>query len=126
MSIKRMITSLDWLINFIINKLIFEQERDKKATSESIDEYKKNNINKLEFRLTQMIEEMNRCQLKVKELEDQLNLTQRDSQRVNLLQQELNLLKAKFADDQNAHQNEIIDTRQIFNAFLANKIVILI
>ena len=73
-----------------------------------------------------MIEEINRYQLKVKELEDQLSLTQKDSQKANLLQQELNLLKAKFADDQNAHKNEIIDTRQIFDAFLANKIVILI
>ena len=72
-----------------------------------------------------MIEEINRFQLKVKELEDQLSLTQKDSQRANLLQQELEVLKAKFADDESAHQNEIIAIRQRFDAFLADRIVIL-
>ena len=71
-----------------------------------------------------MIDEIKRHQLKIKELEDQLGLARKDSQKSNLLQQELDALKAKFADAQNAYQNELNDNRQRFDAFLADRIVI--
>ena len=48
-----------------------------------------------------MIDEIDRFQLKIKELEDQLALARKDSQKANLLQQELDRLKGLINDRDN-------------------------
>ena len=73
-----------------------------------------------------MVGEIKKYQVRIKELEDQLNSTQRDSQQNIIFEQEIEAWKLKFSDAQNAHQNELLDIRQRLEAFLADRLVILI
>ena len=71
-----------------------------------------------------MIGEIKKYQVRIKELEEQLNSNQRDSQQTIILEQEIEAWKLKFSDAQNAHQNELLDIRQRLEAFLADRLVI--
>ena len=71
-----------------------------------------------------MVEEIKKYQQKIKELEDQLNFNQRDSRQILSLQQEIEAWKLKFANAENAHQNELLDIRQRLEDFLADRLVI--